>query len=505
MRCVIWAAVSSPGQASEEKDSIPSQIEAARELIQRSDGWHEVQEPLVIPGHSRSYIFLADAAADMPVYTDLMQLARQGEIDLLVCRGRDRLGRTDALIAQIEEYLASYNVQVLSLSMPTKIQEPGEFAAKGNRPAIWMRSIERAKSQDEVAELRARHRMGMRKRIKSGLHASKVPYGYRLGPDGYGVPHPAEASVVRLLARWTLEGLPYREMLRRLPSHASGHHPTSVTMIQQVLRNPYYRGAVAYHRKDRKTHRWRDRSQWLVAPGLHEGILDEDIWERVQAEMDARRRQGSRAAVVIRPLSGFLFCAECGEGMIIRGGNPDYGYMYYACENCADRDGVHRNTIRDDVAHQALIDWLLERALKPELLAEELDHLRSANLDDAQGELRSLSQVVGSKRAALERYRRDYEEGWLDRTDYYTNKLRLEEELAGAESRLLELQRRHDAFDVERLEQAISAFPPEAIRRLRQDWRQPDVARPLKALLRQLGIRVECTNSSLSIALARAS
>lgn len=69
MRCLIWAAVSSKPQASEEKDSIPSQVKAARELIQRNDGWHEVGEPLVIPGHSRSYIFLADAAADMPVYS----------------------------------------------------------------------------------------------------------------------------------------------------------------------------------------------------------------------------------------------------------------------------------------------------------------------------------------------------------------------------------------------------------------------------------------------------
>ena len=127
MRCIIWAAVSSKSQASEEKDSIPSQISAAREFIQHNEGWHEIAEPLSIPGHSRSYIFLADAAADTPVYTELMSLARESKIDLLICRGRDPLGRKDALIARVEEYLASYHVQIYSMAMPTRVQDPREF------------------------------------------------------------------------------------------------------------------------------------------------------------------------------------------------------------------------------------------------------------------------------------------------------------------------------------------------------------------------------------------
>ncbi len=43
MRCVIWAAVSSKPQASEEKESIPSQIAAARELIERNEGWQSLR------------------------------------------------------------------------------------------------------------------------------------------------------------------------------------------------------------------------------------------------------------------------------------------------------------------------------------------------------------------------------------------------------------------------------------------------------------------------------
>lgn len=47
-RCVIWAAVSTPEQATDEKESIPAQIEQARKTIQER-GWYEVAGPLVVP------------------------------------------------------------------------------------------------------------------------------------------------------------------------------------------------------------------------------------------------------------------------------------------------------------------------------------------------------------------------------------------------------------------------------------------------------------------------
>jgi DNA invertase Pin-like site-specific DNA recombinase len=121
MRCLIWAAVSSKSQAEETKESIPSQIQAARELIQSRDGWHEAHEPLIVPGHTRKYTFLLDACEDMPEYAQLMRLARSGEIDLVICRSRDRLGRTDSLVATLEQYLSDYGCQILSLDMPTRV------------------------------------------------------------------------------------------------------------------------------------------------------------------------------------------------------------------------------------------------------------------------------------------------------------------------------------------------------------------------------------------------
>lgn len=90
LRCVVFAAVSSKPQATDDKDSIPNQIERARALIERR-GWVEVRDPLVVPGHTRSISWLHEARDEMPAFAELMDLAQSGEVDLVVVRDYDRL------------------------------------------------------------------------------------------------------------------------------------------------------------------------------------------------------------------------------------------------------------------------------------------------------------------------------------------------------------------------------------------------------------------------------
>lgn len=105
MTCLIWATVSAKPQACEEKDSIPSQMAGARELIQRNEGWHQLADTFMIPGYSRNYILLADAAADTPVYCQLMAVPSEGKVHVVMTRGAHRVGRTHAVIAQACQFV----------------------------------------------------------------------------------------------------------------------------------------------------------------------------------------------------------------------------------------------------------------------------------------------------------------------------------------------------------------------------------------------------------------
>ena len=112
-RVALWAAVSTPRQAKSDKDSIQSQIRDGRAWAESRGA--EVTTIYRVPGHSRRYIFLPEAARDMPAYHDLMRDCEDGPPwDVLWIRGRDRLGRMDALIAQVEAVVLQTGAKIYS-------------------------------------------------------------------------------------------------------------------------------------------------------------------------------------------------------------------------------------------------------------------------------------------------------------------------------------------------------------------------------------------------------
>lgn len=54
LRVAIWAAVSDPGQATIDKDSLPSQVRDGRAWAESVGQVVAVYE---VPGHSRHYVF----------------------------------------------------------------------------------------------------------------------------------------------------------------------------------------------------------------------------------------------------------------------------------------------------------------------------------------------------------------------------------------------------------------------------------------------------------------
>ncbi len=506
MRCIIWAAVSSKPQASEEKDSIPSQISAARELIERNERWHEVHDPLIIPGHSRGYIFLADAATEMPVYTELMDLTRSGSIDLLICRGRDRLGRKDALIAQVEEYLAEYKVQVYSMAMPTRVQDPQEFAEQRDRASIWLRSVERARSQDEVAELQARFRMGTRRRVKDGYHPNnRIPFGYRLGDEGYGIPYKPEVQLVRQCFGWFLEGNTYEGILRLAKAHAVEVYPRNATALKYMLASPYYSGRVTWRRWDHRERDWRDPGDWVSAPGKHEAIISEDTWDAVQREMAARREQGKRHPYTQYPLSGFVYCGYCGGRMTITGGgSTKHFFKYLICPRPRSecRRPTPRNGVRLEMVEEDVLDWLIARATEPSLLEEELLALADQKTEGAAEDLAGLQAAETRILRTLEQWTRDYESLLIDRSEYYMRRGTLEDELEMIQSELEGKQHTITRLDPTAMEKSFAELVGPSVDRFRRRWSSRDDVKEIKAMLRQIGLRViisaDSTNPQLS-------
>jgi DNA invertase Pin-like site-specific DNA recombinase len=157
-RIAIFAGVSTPQQASIEKDSLPSQIRDGKLWADSIGG--DVVAVYEVPGHTRKYIFYHDAEADMEAYRRLREDAEDGRFDVLWCRSRDRLGRTTTLIHQIEAIVANADGEVYSAAVPHAI---GESSRASN---IFLASVETAMAESENVERARRHREGLQVEVE---------------------------------------------------------------------------------------------------------------------------------------------------------------------------------------------------------------------------------------------------------------------------------------------------------------------------------------------------
>jgi DNA invertase Pin-like site-specific DNA recombinase len=299
-RILIWAAVSSKAQASEEKDSLPTQVADGKRWA--ADVGGEVVAVLKVPGHSRNYGFFADAEREMPAYRRLRELCEGRAFDRLWCRARDRLGRTDALIAQVEYLISEAGARIYSAAMPI---EGGTETAR-----LYLSGMERAGSQAFVVVMTEAHDRGMRSRVRRGLVASRWPYGYRPVRDNGGrvvggeiVPEEAEA--LRLATRLFLEGQSYAKIadaLNRSPWRPRNADRWMWNTLHRVLASDTYAGFPSYgaSRPDEPSDRY---------PAL----WDAETYRAVVRERARRARGGRRPATIA---TGVVYCRRCGRTMV---------------------------------------------------------------------------------------------------------------------------------------------------------------------------------------------
>ena len=74
LRAAVFASVSTPQQASSEKDSLPSQLRDGQAWAESVGG--QVVATCRVPGHSRKYIFYQEAEGEAPPTASSGKIAR---------------------------------------------------------------------------------------------------------------------------------------------------------------------------------------------------------------------------------------------------------------------------------------------------------------------------------------------------------------------------------------------------------------------------------------------
>lgn len=105
---------------------------------------------------------------------------------------------------------------------------------------------------------------------------------------------------------------------RKNTADLSRPYDWGATTIRYILSRPEYLGHTVNFRsykesyKDKKN-RIRPQEEWMVIENTHEAIIDRETWDVVQKIRQTPKRTDKTG--IANPLTGLLFCADCGAKM----------------------------------------------------------------------------------------------------------------------------------------------------------------------------------------------
>ena len=280
-----------------------------------------------------------------PGVTRLLEDAKTGKINLIIVKDLSRFGRNYIQVGQYIDYIfPTYNIRFIALN-------DNVDTFNQNSTAMDMMPIMNVFNEWHAANTSKKIKAVIEANAKAGKYrVTFAPYGYVKGEDENHLPvvdEPA-ASVVRRIFEMRSQGISPRHIADALNAEgiptASDYyyaklgkpnpHGTkllwSAERIRAMVNNPTYLGHLVQMRsttvsyKNHKTIK-REPSDWVVIKNTHEPLVSQEIWDKCR-EIEASVSQGKKTASgFVAPLSGLMFCADCGEKMRLGWNNTTNG------------------------------------------------------------------------------------------------------------------------------------------------------------------------------------
>lgn len=366
-----------------------------------------------------------ESIAARPEMQKLLAAVRKRKYSAVLCMDIDRLGRggmqdQGAILDAFRE-------------TDTLIITPDKTYDLSNEQDEMLTEFKSFMSRQEYKIIRKRMRRGLMQTIEAGGYVANPPYGYRPCKVGK-LPSleivPEEADFIRHIYKRYQEGVGATTIAEELNALGSvprrnGHWTRSTVRV--VLRNPTYKGMVAWNRVKRnkpgteayeKQHaQYMKEDDWILVPGKHPAIIPPDEWARVQEIRVAKHIPSKKTGKTTNPLAGLMICSKCGMRMQRMNMNKKVPYLLCTRPGCCAG---------------AKFDLVEESVLKS--LTEILDRLRSTPeadpAPDNQELLAAINAELRKTDARLDRLFEFLEDGTYDRATFKARRAELESKKA---------------------------------------------------------------------------
>ena len=332
--------------------------------------------------------------------------------DVVVVEDFDRLSRGMGDLPKLWEEMQFAGVQLIAVNDGAADQI--KIGVRGIVGALYL------------TDLRNKTRRGLEGKLRAGMRAGGLPYGYRpiAGQPGEHDIFEPEAEIVRRIFREYAAGATPRTIAYGL--NRDGIPPVrgrawnastlngSLKRGTGLLANEVYRGEIVWNKvgkmknpaTGKRVPRINPRSEWRRVEAPHLRVVDEETFQAVQAERQRRangpsvRRRGPQ-----RLLSGLLKCSVCGSSIVASGSN--HGRRVGMCTRARESGSCdNRRVVYLDLIETAVIEGLKGQLLHPQVIAEAAReyHAEMRRLDGERARTRGADERrLGELRRSIER------------------------------------------------------------------------------------------------------
>ena len=286
---------------------------------------------------------------DRPGFLAMMEEVEAGRVEAIVIKDMSRLGRDYLKVGQVMEVLRQRGVRLIAIN-------DGVDSLKGDDDFTPFRNI---MNEFYARDTSRKIRSVFKAKGMSGKHLTgTVIYGYLWDEKReHWLVDEEAAEVVRRIFSLTLEGYgPYQIAcklsadrieipvvhLARFNEGVNRSKPVkdpygwgSSTIVNILKKREYLGHTINFktrkHFKDKKSH-YVSEDEWTIFENTHEAIIDQQTFDLVQKIRSNVRRYPNGWGEAA-PLTGLLYCADCGGKMYVHRTNNGKRISQYACSN----------------------------------------------------------------------------------------------------------------------------------------------------------------------------
>ena len=457
VRCAIYTRKSTEEGLQQEFNSLDAQREAGQNYVaaQKHEGWVCLPDRYDDGGFTGGNL-------ERPAVQRMMKDIEAGKIDCVVVYKVDRLSRSLMDFARMMETFDKHKVSFVSVT-----QQFNTTHSMGRLTLNILLSF--AQFEREIISERTRDKIAAARR-KGKFAGGRPVLGYDLLSNPAGpklIVNDAEASQVRAIFELYLKHQALIPTVRELDQRGwttkawqtkkgrnIGGCPIDKNLLWHLLTNVVYLGKVRY----------RDE----VHPGEHAAIVDEQIWQRVQAVLGRNGRTGG--GLVKNKygalLKGLLRCGPCncsmGHAYSAQGNKR---YRYYVCLRAQKRgwDKCPTKSVPAGEIEKFVVEQIKAIGKDPAVLKATLRQARGQSersLAELQAEERRLARDLARHNADVRKLA-----GQMRDAAKANEIAALQERIRVAEQRTTEVREQavalnRELVDDREVETALSVFDP---------------------------------------------